>query len=129
LLVATLGISLAPAQPQEQNYNGHYEMTDTKANRVFTLDVKQTQDRADVTFSAAMTDGSDAAPDGEGAGRVKDGILSFKFKDSFENAGTCTLQRSTDGYHLVMTVVNIGDPRPLHFYGTILLKKITDQAQ
>ncbi len=110
------------------NYGGHYEMVDAKAGRTFSLEIKQTDSRADVSFSAAMADGSGASPDGSGKGRVQDGILSFKFRDSFNNEGTCTLQSTSHGYQLVMTVTNVADPAPFHFYGTVLLKKISGQS-
>jgi hypothetical protein len=113
------------------NYNGHYEMVDLKAARVFSLKVKQTKHDADVTFSAAMADGSGPAPDGAGKGRIEKGVLSFKFKDSFNNEGTCTLQPSlgaTPGlYQLSITVTKAVDPSPFHFYGSVLLKKAPDR--
>jgi hypothetical protein len=106
------------------NYAGHYELIDAKAGRAFTLDVKQTDpSRADVSFSAAMGDGSGSAPDGWGKGRIEDGVLSFKFTDSFNNEGTCTLASAKHGYALNMVVIKVVDPRPFHFYGTVLLKK------
>ena len=107
------------------DYNGHYEMVDVKADRTFSLDVKQTKRAADVKFSASMTDGSGPAPDGNGKGRIEDGVLSFKFKDSFNNEGTCTLQPGKGGYELSMTVTKAVEPRPFHFYGSVLLKKVS----
>ena len=41
-----------------------------------------------------MADGSGAAPDAEGAGEIEDGVLSFKFKDSFDNEGTGRFNRA-----------------------------------
>ncbi len=111
------------AASTEPDYNGHYELVDGKAGRTFSLDVKQTKSRAEVSFSAAMEDGSGAAPDGTGKGRIEDGVLSFTFKDSFNNEGTCTLESRNDGYHLSMTVIKVVDPGPFHFYGNVLLKK------
>jgi hypothetical protein len=130
MIVAVLfGTLSGRASATETNYNGHYELVDAKAARIFTLDVRQTGSRADVSFSAAMADGSGAAPDGTGKGRVEDGVLSFAFKDSFNNEGTCTFESRNDGYHLSMTVTKVVDPGPLHFYGTVLLKKISDKPQ
>jgi hypothetical protein len=107
----------------ELNFTGHYVLNDAKAARTFSLDVTQTKTRAVVAFTAAMADGSGAAPEGTGKGHVEKGILSFKFKDSFNNEGTCTFQPAKDGYALVMTVAKVVDPGPLHFYGTFDLKR------
>jgi hypothetical protein len=111
----------------EPNYNGHYELIDAKNSRSFSLDVKQTGSRAQVSFSAAMADGSGAAPDGTGKGHVEDGVLSFKFKDSFKNEGTCTLEGKTNVYHLNIIVTKVADPGPFHFYGNLPLKKTSDK--
>jgi hypothetical protein len=131
MIVAALfgTLSSGHASPTKTNYNGHYELADAKAGRTFSLEVRQTGSRADVSFSAAMTDGSGAAPDGAGKGRVEDGVLSFAFKDSFNNEGACTLESRNDGYHLSMTVIKVVDPGPFHFYGNVLLKKTSDKPR
>ncbi len=124
LVMLFSAILLGPAAAAETNYAGHYELADGKARRAFTLDVKQTDARrAEISFSAAMDDGSGSAPDGWGKGRIEDGVLSFKFKDSFNNEGTCTLVSSKHGYQLNMVVIKVVDPSPFHFYGNVLLKK------
>jgi hypothetical protein len=131
VLSALFGMVCSPAAVAvETNYSGHYELADAKAkaDRMFSLDVKQKGDRADVSFSAAMADGSGAAPDGTGKGHVEDGVLSFKFKDSFNNEGTCTLESKPDGFHLTMTVMKVVDPGPFHFYGNIPLKRTADKS-
>ena len=126
LIVAFTGHAAAT----EPNYNGHYEMTtDPKASRVFSLDIRQAGSRAQISFSAAMADGTGAAPDGEGKGHVEDGVLSFKFKDSFNNEGTCTLESKKDGFHLNIVVTKVVDAGPFHFYGNILLKKTSAKAE
>jgi hypothetical protein len=127
--VALAGTLFVHAESTGTNYNGHYELADVKAARTFSLDVRQTGSRADVSFSAAMADGSGAAPDGEGKGRVEDGVLSFAFKDSFDNEGTCTLASGKNGYHLSMTVTKVVDPAPFHFYGNVLLKKTSSKTR
>jgi hypothetical protein len=128
IIAALFGALANPALAAETNYSGHYELADAKADRTFSLDIKQTGHRADVTFSAAMADGSGAAPDGSGKGHVEDGVLSFKFKDSFNNEGTCTLESKPDGFHLTMTVMKVVDPGPFHFYGNIPLKRTSDKS-
>jgi hypothetical protein len=119
MLFATI---LGHAAAGETNFGGHYELADGKG-RSFSLEVKQKESRAEISFSAAMADGSGPAPDGTGKGRIEDGVLSFAFKDSFDNEGTCTLFPGKGGYHLCMTVVKVVDPSPFHFYGNVLLKK------
>ena len=126
VLMATFAV---PAESKETNYNGHYELAGTKTGRTFTLDVKQTGSRAQISFSAAMADGSGAAPDGTGKGHVEDGVLSFEFKDSFNNEGTATLESLKDGFHLSLVVTKVVNSDPFHFYGTIRLKKILDKAK
>jgi len=129
VVAALFGTLFGHASSTETSYNGHYELADAKANRTFSLEVKQTGSRTDVSFSAAMADGSGAAPDGSGKGRVEDGVLSFKFKDSFNNEGTCTLELGKHGYQLSMTVTKVADPRPFHFYGNVLLKKTSNKPE
>jgi len=130
LVVAALFAAVpGHASAAQTNYNGHYEMADGKAGRTFSLDVKLKDSKADISFSAAMDDGSGAAPDATGKGHVEDGVLSFSFKDSFNNKGTCTLQFFKDGYHLSITVLKVVDPSPFHFYGNVLLKKTSNTPQ
>jgi hypothetical protein len=107
----------------EKNYTGHYEILAQKSTRAFSLDVKQKDDDATISFSASMVDGSGAAPDAEGTGQVEDGILNFKFKDSFNNEGTGVLTFRQNGYHLSLTVTKAVDPAPFHFYGAMILKQ------
>lgn len=121
------GTILARASDGKLNYAGEYVLADTRADRSFHLDVKQVNSRADVSFSAAMRDGSGAAPDGAGKGHVEDGVLSFEFKDSYENEGTCTLRRANGGYRLAMTIVKIADVSPVHFYGAVSLRKVSTE--
>jgi len=110
------------------NFTGHYELDGAHPGRVFSLDVNQTGNNADITFSAAMTDGSGQAPDGDGKGRWRDGILNFKLTDSFGNEVTCVLELGPKGYYLKMTLTKLTDPGPIHFYGNVLLKKTSDKT-
>jgi hypothetical protein len=129
LFLLVFGVSLsAHAGTAKTDYSGHYELADAKAKRTFSLDVRQTKTRVVVVFAAAMMDGSGASPDGEGKGRIEDGVLSFDFKDSFNNEGTCTLATGKGGYLLIMTVIKVVNPSPFHFYGSVLLKKTSDKV-
>jgi hypothetical protein len=126
LLVAALfSATLGVASASTADFGGTYALADAKADRAFLLEVKQDRSRADVSFSAAMEDGSGSAPEAEGKGRIDHGVLSFRFKDSFQNEGTCTLEtaKSRGRYALSITVLKVVDPTPFHFYGTVLLKK------
>ncbi len=127
--VMFLAMFWSHADSVEPNFDGHYELADGKAGRTFSLEVKQKDTRADVSFSAAMADGSGPAPDGTGQGRIENGMLSFAFKDSFNNEGTCTMELGKGGYHLCMTVVKVVDPRPFHFYGNVLLKRASSGSE
>jgi hypothetical protein len=129
LVVALFSAISARAATPETDFNGHYELAGAKTGHAFSLDVKQNHSRAEVSFFATMEDGSGTSPDGAGKGRVEDGVLSFNFKDSFNNEGTCTLSRGKGGYSLSITVLKVVDPSPFHFYGDILLKKTAGQPQ
>jgi len=131
LLIAVLALLgtllLAHGSDTKSNFAGHYELAEAKADRSFTLDITQVNRRVDITFSAAMNDGSGAAPDGEGHGRVEDGVLSFTFKDSFNNEGTCKLSPTGSGYRLNMTIDKVVDVGPVHFYGDMSLRKTSSK--
>lgn len=122
LVLALLGLVSIQAPADEKNFNGHYELDAVKPDRSFSLDVKQKDDHATISFSAAMNDGSGSAPDATGQGDVDDGVLSFKFKDSFNNEGTGTLTFKSHAYQLSLTVTKVVDPGPFHFYGSMPLK-------
>jgi hypothetical protein len=130
LIFAALGTPLLPAAADPpQNFTGSYELAGHRTDRSFTLQVSQDGKRAKVSFSAAMADGSGAAPDADGTGKIEHGVLAFKFKDSFDNEGTCKLQLqpSTEVYQLDMVITKVVESSPLHFYGTLQLKKVSSQ--
>jgi hypothetical protein len=110
------------------NFTGSYELAGNRTDREFSLHVQQSGTRVKIDFSASMADGSGASPDAEGQGEIEDGVLSFKFKDTFDNEGTCTLQPGPGGYQLAMVVTKVAEASPLHFYGTLLLKKVSDRT-
>ncbi|HEX4141742.1 MAG TPA: hypothetical protein VHY09_15445 [Candidatus Methylacidiphilales bacterium] len=124
--------SAAPASAEttaKPYFNGNYALAGKRTDRVFSLEVQVNGRRAKISFSAAMVDASGAAPDGEGEGKIEDGVLSFKFKDTFDNEGTCKLRLLPGSaiYQLEMVVTKVVEPSPLHFYGTLQLKKTSDQ--
>jgi hypothetical protein len=128
-LISLCGMLFVQASSPKPNYAGHYELADAKAGRSFSLDIKQTGSRAQVSFAAAMTDGSSTAA-GKGRGHMDDGVLEIDFTDNLKNEGTCTLQpkKTGPGYILSMRVIKVINLEPVHFYGDILLKKMSDQS-
>jgi hypothetical protein len=125
VLFLTVGALNGAASTAPADYTGRYEMADTKAGRAFLLNVAQNGSRATVSFSAAMSDGDGAAPQASGKGRIRHGVLTFAFKDSFNNEGDCTLTPGEKGYALSMTLTKVAEPKPLHFYGDMLLKRVS----
>jgi hypothetical protein len=127
-LFALVPASAAPAP--KPDFNGSFELAGNRTDRVFSLEVKLNGRRAKISFSASMADGSGAAPDAEGAGKIEAGVLTFKFKDSFDNEGTGKLQflPTTELYQLDMAVTKVVETSPLHFYGTLQLRKIDGRA-
>ncbi len=120
----------AGAAPSAPNFTGHYELANANSDRSFSLDVQQTVSKADFSFSAAMADGSGAAPNGDGTGKVDaKGVLIFTFKDSFDNEGSGTLTKTKSGYLLTLDAVKVQEPRPLRFYGEVHLRKTADKPQ
>src|SRR6266487_2457721 len=66
---------------------------------------------------AGKNDGSGAAPEAQGTGKVSGkGVLEFKFEDSFNNAGTGTITRSGDGVTVSLKTTRVTEPRCLEFY-------------
>jgi hypothetical protein len=128
--MTALALAIPAHAAPAPNFNGNYELAGNRTDRVFSLEVTQSGTRAKISFSASMADGSGAAPDADGAGKIAHGVLSFKFKDSFDNEGACKLQyqSATGVYQLDMVVTKVVESPPLHFYGTLLLKKIPDRT-
>jgi hypothetical protein len=122
-IVAAFFLAVPAQASPPPDFSGHYELVDAKAARSFSLDVKQKDRRAEAFFSASMIDGSGAAPDARGKGEIEDGVLTFKFKDSFNNEGTCTLEPNKGVFQLNITVTKVVEPSPLHFYGELMMKK------
>jgi hypothetical protein len=110
------------------NYTGHYQTPDSKTDWSFSLDVAQTGSKASVSFSAGMADGSGAAPDGNGDGKIDaKGALRFTFSDSFGNEGTGVMVSAKDGYHLSMNVTKAVEARALRYYGDLPLVKTSNK--
>jgi hypothetical protein len=84
---------------------------------VFQMSLEQSGGIVSVWFSAGKNDGSGAAPEAQGTGKVSGkGVLEFKFEDSFNNAGTGTITRSGDGVTVSLKTTRVAEPRCLEFY-------------
>ena len=123
-LLFTLGICACATDKPAIDFSGHYELAKS-SKAVFAADVQQKGTTAAVSFSASRQDGSGAAPDGDGKGRLNSrGELEFKFSDSFENTGTATLRRKGNVFRLSMKMTKVVEPRAVVFYGDHLLKRV-----
>ena len=93
---------------------------------VFQMSLEQSGGIVSVWFSAGKNDGSGAAPEAQGTGKVSGkGVLEFKFEDSFNNAGTGTITRSGDGVTVSLKTTRVAEPRCLDFYQqTMHLKRV-----
>ena len=84
---------------------------------VFQMSLERSGNTVSVWFSAGKNDGSGAAPEGQGKGKVSGkGVLEFKFEDSFNNAGTGTITRSGDDVTVSLKTTRVAEPRCLEFY-------------
>lgn len=90
------------------------------------MSLEQTGNTVSVFFSAVRNDGSGAAPEADGSGKVTSkGIIEFKWEDSFKNAGTGTIMRSGEDVTVLLKTQRVADSRCLQFYGqNIRLKRV-----
>ncbi len=122
-----LATSAFAAPPHD--FTGHYELVKS-GPKVFALDVVQKGQQAEVSFSAAHENGSGAAPDGDGQGRINaQGELAFTFTDSFGNTGSAVLRRNGAGYRLTMKMNSVEEARALVHYGILPLKRTSTKPQ
>ncbi len=109
------------------DFTGRYERVGD-AKTVFLLHVRQTGERAEIDFSAGRADGSGAAPDGTGSGKLNEkDELAFTFQDSFGNKGTGLLAKTKTGFQLTLNAETVAEPRAVKFYGVIVLKRGPDR--
>jgi hypothetical protein len=91
---------------------------------VFQLSIEQSENKMQVSFDAAWSDGHGAAPEAEGPASVSGNTLTFKFEDTFQNSGTGTITRGND----ILVSINpthVVEPRCLAFYGkNMRLKRV-----
>lgn len=128
-LVMLLALGMPAFAASAPDFTGHYELAKSTA-KAFALDVTQKDGKAEVSFSAGHEDGSGAAPDGDGKGRINaQGELTFSFTDSFGNTGSAVLRRTSSGYRLAMKMDKVEEPRALVHYGILSLKRTSTKPQ
>ena len=82
------------------------------------MSLEQTGNDVSVFFSAVYHDGHGAAPEADGKGKVTSkGIVEFKWKDSFQNAGSGTIARAGTDIIVSIKPTKVADSRCLEFYG------------
>src|SRR5262249_15656140 len=84
---------------------------------VFQLSLEQSGNDVSVFFSATHTDGSGAAPEADGKGKVSGDKVQFSWSDSFNNSGTGTIKKSGNDVIISIKTNKVADSRCLQFYG------------
>jgi hypothetical protein len=127
LIVAAITLVLVITRANAQNFAGEYaDKNFLKGQGVFQMSLEQTGNTVSVFFSAVRNDGSGAAPEADGSGKVTSkGVVEFKWEDSFKNAGTGTIMRSGEDVTVLLKTQRVADSRCLQFYGqNIRLKRV-----
>ena len=116
VLLITITSTGFPAQP---NWSGEYvDRNFLNGQAAFHLSIEQAGNAIQIVFDAAYADAHGAAPDGEGPAKIKSkNTLEFKWQDSFNNSGTGTIKRLSDGVIVSMKTTRVVDERCLTFYG------------
>ena len=82
-----------------------------------------------IGFQGTHPRAAGAAPEGGGTGRIdSDGVLRFKYEDSFFNKGTGTFRRIKNTYKLSIDITDMQEPRCAMYYGDFVLKRISDKT-
>ena len=81
------------------------------------LSIEQQGSKVQVSFDAVRNDGKGPAPEGQGSATGSGDTLQFKFEDNFRNAGTGTVQRTSDGVIVSMKTTRVGNKEAAMFYG------------
>ena len=85
---------------------------------VFQMSLEQAGQDVSIFFSAAHNDGSGAAPEADGRGKVaSNGTVEFKWQDSLKNSGTGTLKKEGNDMLVSLKPTHVADSRCLEFYG------------
>ena len=120
--------SAAPpaANPHKHSLLGDYAYTsgNNPDDVSINITVSRKGNAFHLAFQASHPDGSGAAPDGDGDGKLDaNGVFHFTFSDSFSNRGKGTFRRTAKGYELTIDITDVADPRCMPFYGTFTLRR------
>jgi hypothetical protein len=118
LLTLAIGATIAIAA-ETPSFAGEYaDKKFLKGQGVFQMSLEQSGNEVTVFFSAVHNDGHGAAPEADGKGKVASkGTVEFKWKDSFQNAGTGTIARAGSDIIVSIKPTKVADSRCLEFYG------------
>ena len=129
LLFSSGPVSPVRSADPAESLTGHYELV-KKGRDVLSFDVLQVGKKVTLSFSAAHVDGSGAAPDGDGEGKVNTkGELEFKWTDTFDNAGTGNFHHEGKTYRLTLNTTKVTDARAMAFYGERFLQRTSTKPQ
>ena len=129
LTLGFVGVALAPAaESKAGTFGGKYEAA-ARGKSFFSFEVAPKGDGFSVSFSAGNEDGSGAAPDGDGTGKLnKRGELAFTFEDSFANKGRGVLRRDGKQFVVTLDLTATKDSRAAVHYGERRLTRIAARA-
>src|SRR3954451_8228171 len=78
---------------------------------VFQLSIEQSGSAMQVSFDAAWVDAHGAAPEAQGPAKISGNILTFTFKDTFENSGTGTITRAGNDIVVSINTTHVAEAR------------------
>jgi hypothetical protein len=115
-VLALLAATTSAAAPE--NFAGEWADKNYHGNSVFQLSVEQNGTDVSIVFSANHTDGSGAAPEADGKGKLTGkGRVEFIWSDSFSNAGKGTIRKAGADVIVSIKTTRVADSRCLMFYG------------
>ena len=118
LIVLLVGFCFAVRAADSTGWVGQYRAEKFLNGRaVFQLSIEQSGSKMQVSFDAAWADGHGAAPEAEGPATVSGNMVSFTFKDTFDNSGTGTITRAGNDILVSINPTHVVEPRCLAFYG------------
>jgi hypothetical protein len=117
-IVFLVAFGVAAHAAESPGWAGQYSDQKFLGNRaVFQLTIEQSGSKMQVSFDAAWVDAHGAAPEAEGPAKVSGSMLTFTFKDSFDNSGAGTITRAGNDIVVTINPTHVVEPRCLAFYG------------
>lgn len=117
VLIVAIALALTTAAASAQNFAGAYADKNYHGSSVFQLSLEQNGSDVSVFFTAVHSDGSGAAPEADGTGKVKGGAVQFTWSDNFNNSGIGTIKKSGNDVIISIKTKKVSDSRCLQFYG------------